>query len=53
MADTSQSLLERLRLADEPDDWERLVELYTPLIRSWLSTGKSAVRSSARVGEVS
>src|SRR5688572_6075864 len=33
---TSISLLDRLR--DEPNDgsWSRLVELYSPLIRSWL-----------------
>jgi RNA polymerase sigma-70 factor, ECF subfamily len=36
MAQTSFSLLERLRT--EPDDaaWQRLVELYTPLIHGWL-----------------
>lgn len=36
MADTSLSLLDRLR--DSPDDgsWQRLVEIYTPLIRGWL-----------------
>jgi RNA polymerase sigma-70 factor (ECF subfamily) len=35
---TSQSLLERLRSA-RPDapDWQRLQELYLPLIRAWLS----------------
>jgi RNA polymerase sigma-70 factor (ECF subfamily) len=37
MSDTSASLLEILR--DRPDDlhWRRLVELYSPLIRYWLS----------------
>ena len=36
MSETSASLLERLR--DDPDDqsWQRLVDLYTPLIRGWL-----------------
>jgi RNA polymerase sigma-70 factor (ECF subfamily) len=36
MAETSVSLLERLR--DRPDDasWKRLVDLYTPLIHGWL-----------------
>jgi RNA polymerase sigma-70 factor (ECF subfamily) len=36
MAQTSHSLLERLR--SEPDDaaWQRLVDLYTPLIQGWL-----------------
>jgi RNA polymerase sigma-70 factor (ECF subfamily) len=29
-------LLERLRLHADSADWRRLVELYTPLIRSWL-----------------
>jgi len=36
MSYTSASLLERLRL--QPDDaaWQRLVDLYTPLIHTWL-----------------
>ncbi len=36
MSDTSASLLDRLR--DEPDqaDWNRLVYVYSPLIRNWL-----------------
>jgi RNA polymerase sigma-70 factor (ECF subfamily) len=36
MHETSASLLDRLR--DSPDDasWQRLVDLYTPLIQSWL-----------------
>jgi RNA polymerase sigma-70 factor (ECF subfamily) len=29
-------LLERLRLGPDPSDWQRLVEIYTPLIRRWL-----------------
>jgi RNA polymerase sigma-70 factor (ECF subfamily) len=36
MAETSISLLERLRLQPDPAAWRRLVELYTPLIRGWL-----------------
>ncbi|HEY7312714.1 MAG TPA: sigma-70 family RNA polymerase sigma factor [Gemmataceae bacterium] len=36
MSQTSISLLERLRLHSESADWNRLVELYTPLIRRWL-----------------
>lgn len=36
MAETSLSLLERLRLGPDPVAWQRLVELYTPLIRGWL-----------------
>jgi RNA polymerase sigma-70 factor (ECF subfamily) len=36
MSETSASLLDRLR--DQPDDasWQKLVDLYTPLIRGWL-----------------
>ena len=37
MSDTSASLLDRLRLAPEGDDWSRLVDLYSPLIRGWLA----------------
>ncbi|MGL4550119.1 MAG: RNA polymerase sigma factor [Gemmataceae bacterium] len=37
MADTSASLLERLRVSPDDDDWSRLVGLYTPLIRAWLA----------------
>jgi RNA polymerase sigma-70 factor (ECF subfamily) len=40
--DTPISLLERLRLGPDPASWERLVALYTPLIRSWL--GRSGVQ---------
>jgi RNA polymerase sigma-70 factor (ECF subfamily) len=36
LAETPLSLLERLRLRADPASWDRLVELYTPLIRSWL-----------------
>lgn len=36
VSQTSISLLERLRLHSESADWNRLVELYTPLIRRWL-----------------
>jgi RNA polymerase sigma-70 factor (ECF subfamily) len=37
MPETSASLFERLRQAPDADAWERLVDLYTPLIREWLS----------------
>lgn len=37
MQETSLSLLERLQSQSDPAGWERLVELYDPLIRSWLS----------------
>ncbi len=36
MSDTPISLLERLRLRPDPASWQRLVDLYTPLIRDWL-----------------
>ena len=36
MTDTSASLLERLRVRPDAASWERLVDLYTPLLRGWL-----------------
>jgi RNA polymerase sigma-70 factor (ECF subfamily) len=36
MSKTSVSLLDRLRLQPDEDSWRRLVELYMPLIRTWL-----------------
>lgn len=36
MLDTSVSLLERLRVQPDADGWRRLVELYEPLLNSWL-----------------
>jgi RNA polymerase sigma-70 factor (ECF subfamily) len=36
MSDTPISLLERLRLRPDPASWQRLVDLYTPLIHNWL-----------------
>jgi RNA polymerase sigma-70 factor (ECF subfamily) len=36
MTETSFTLLERLRLGGDEAAWERLVRLYTPLIRGWL-----------------
>src|SRR5690242_15110223 len=36
MARTSASLLDRLRLQPDAESWQRLVDLYTPLIRGWL-----------------
>jgi RNA polymerase sigma-70 factor (ECF subfamily) len=35
--DTSISLLERLRFRSDEQSWQRLIELYTPLIRNWLA----------------
>jgi RNA polymerase sigma-70 factor (ECF subfamily) len=36
MAETSASLLQRLNDRSDSVAWQRLVDLYTPLIRSWL-----------------
>jgi RNA polymerase sigma-70 factor (ECF subfamily) len=36
MNETSLSLLHRLRHAPESESWNRLVEVYMPLIRAWL-----------------
>ena len=36
MLDTSASLLANLRERPDPQGWNRLVELYTPLIQAWL-----------------
>jgi RNA polymerase sigma-70 factor, ECF subfamily len=36
MTRTPASLLERLRTAPGPEDWERFVELYGPLLHHWL-----------------
>lgn len=36
MSDTSASLLDRLRKSPDGESWERMVELYSPLIRNWL-----------------
>src|SRR5262249_22744250 len=36
MLETSVSLLERLRLEPDAASWQRLVDLYAPLIRDWL-----------------
>jgi len=36
MHETSLSLLQRLRSCTENDDWNRLADLYAPLIRAWL-----------------
>src|SRR3989442_1473457 len=40
MAETSTSLLEQLRTLPTPASWQRLVDLYTPLIRTWLDRYK-------------
>jgi RNA polymerase sigma-70 factor (ECF subfamily) len=36
MNQTSLSLLAQLRHSSEPENWSRLVNLYTPLLRTWL-----------------
>ncbi|MBV8556257.1 MAG: sigma-70 family RNA polymerase sigma factor, partial [Planctomycetaceae bacterium] len=36
MSDTSPSLLERLHDQSDSEAWERMVAIYTPLIRGWL-----------------
>lgn len=36
MSDTSASLLDRLRDQSDSAAWQRLLDLYTPLIRGWL-----------------
>jgi RNA polymerase sigma-70 factor (ECF subfamily) len=36
MSDTPVSLLDRLRLQPDANAWQRLVDLYTPLLRGWL-----------------
>ncbi len=44
MAETSLSLLNRLQKTGDPENWNRLVELYAPLLRAWLR--KYGVQSS-------
>src|SRR3954463_14573472 len=39
MSDTPVSLLERARLRTDAAAWDRLVSLYTPLLRGWLVRG--------------
>jgi RNA polymerase sigma-70 factor (ECF subfamily) len=36
MTETSLSLMDSLRRDSRDEDWQRLVELYSPLIRGWL-----------------
>lgn len=36
MTNTSTSLLERLQSDPQSPEWNRLVEIYTPLVRIWL-----------------
>jgi RNA polymerase sigma factor (sigma-70 family) len=46
MDETSLSLLDRLQSENDSDSWNRLHELYAPLLRSWL--GKYDVQPSDR-----
>jgi RNA polymerase sigma-70 factor (ECF subfamily) len=36
MSETSLSLLDRLRFQPDKESWQRLVDVYTPLIHAWL-----------------
>ena len=45
MADTSTSLLDRIRLHPDGPSWKRLVDLYTPLIQGWLRRFGGPVQS--------
>ena len=36
MADTSITLLQRLQHSDDPENWDRLMSLYRPLLTNWL-----------------
>jgi len=46
MADTSITLLQRLQHSNDPENWDRLMSLYRPLLTSWLR--KYDVQVSAR-----
>src|SRR6185369_16831059 len=37
MAETSLTLLDRLQQKSDPASWQRLVDIYTPLIGRWLA----------------
>jgi len=37
MAETSLTLLDRLQKDSDPASWQRLIDIYAPLIRFWLS----------------
>src|SRR5436309_16059875 len=41
--ESSVSLLERLAAAPTDEDWRRLVELYQPLLRAWMTRAGVAV----------
>jgi RNA polymerase sigma-70 factor (ECF subfamily) len=46
MQETSLSLLERLSQGGDPAAWQRLVDLYTPLLHAWL--GRQGVQPADR-----
>ena len=50
MSETSASLLERLSDCPEDGDWDRLVDVYSPLIRSWIQ--KHALLQGSDVDDV-
>ena len=53
MNETSLSLLARARQSADSESWNRLVELYAPLIRGWLrSYGVSGADADDLVQEV-
>lgn len=46
MATTCASLLERLRADPASPEWNRLVEIYTPLVRGWLKRHRMVLADS-------
>jgi RNA polymerase sigma-70 factor (ECF subfamily) len=50
MNTTLPSLLQRLRLPDQPKAWARFVELYTPLLYSWARRARRHVGALAAGG---
>ncbi|MCA9062518.1 MAG: sigma-70 family RNA polymerase sigma factor [Planctomycetaceae bacterium] len=44
--ETSASLLERLCSSPDELDWKRLIEVYTPLVRSWIRRYSSSQRDA-------
>jgi RNA polymerase sigma-70 factor (ECF subfamily) len=47
MHTTPVSLLERLRLPDQPEAWNQFVELYTPLLYRWARKMRLATQEAA------
>ena len=40
MVDTSLTLLSRLQRESDPEAWQRLADIYAPLIGRWLARSK-------------